>query len=224
MTPEPSAAAQLTRTATPSGTPCRRTSSSRGTLPGASVTRSRTSARRCPRPDEPGDKCEGKALDEQQSNDARAARAQGLTHGDLVSTGCASQQEQVADVETRREQEQSRGAGEQKQWQTGLRRGSMTGAGPPLRGDRASRWLARARTMNGVPPPHPEPSPTRARRPIGITSPADVAANGTQISESLGYPGQVLRRQQSSQRVSSAAPGACRAPPDHQRTGRATSE
>ena len=46
-------------------------------------------------------------------------------------------------------------------------------AGPPLRGDRAIRSSARARTMHGVPPPPLELSPATTRRPIGITSTAE---------------------------------------------------
>jgi hypothetical protein len=49
-------------------------------------------------------KCEGKALDEKQPNDSSVAGTKSLPHRNLLLTRCASKQEQIADVETSREQ------------------------------------------------------------------------------------------------------------------------
>ena len=59
---------------------------------------------RHPGANEATQKCEGKAFDEKQPDDSSVAGAKSLAHGNLLLTRCASKQEQIADVETRREQ------------------------------------------------------------------------------------------------------------------------
>ena len=60
-------------------------------------------------------KREGKALDEEQPDDASVTGAKCLAHGHLLPTRRASKQEQIADVETRREQQHRGGHSEKKE-------------------------------------------------------------------------------------------------------------
>ena len=71
---------------------------------GARATRTRRSSVATHAPTEHRHDCDGNAFDEKQPDDPSVAGAKSLAHGDLVLSRSASKQEQIADVETRREQ------------------------------------------------------------------------------------------------------------------------